>query len=57
MVAMAATCRPALGRTTAPLREPIGPLHWASAETATIWNGYMDGRSGEQAAREVLERL
>ncbi len=25
------------------LREPIGPLHWAGAETATVWNGYMDG--------------
>ncbi|HEU0024748.1 MAG TPA: flavin monoamine oxidase family protein [Thermoleophilaceae bacterium] len=41
------------------LREPIGPLHWAGAETATVWNGYMDGavRSGERAAAEVLERL
>ena len=41
------------------LREPIGPIHWASAETATVWNGYMDGavRSGERAAREVLEAL
>ena len=35
------------------LREPIGPLHWAGAEIATVWNGYMDGavRSGESAAR------
>jgi monoamine oxidase len=41
------------------LREPIGPLHWAGAEYATVWNGYMDGavRSGEQVAREVLDRL
>jgi monoamine oxidase len=41
------------------LREPIGPLHWAGAEYATVWNGYMDGavRSGEAAAREVLEGL
>ena len=41
------------------LREPIGPLHWAGAEIATVWNGYMDGavRSGETAAAEVLERL
>ena len=41
------------------LREPIGPLHWAGAEYATVWNGYMDGavRSGESAAREALERL
>ena len=38
------------------LREPIGPIHWAGAETAKVWNGYMDGavRSGEDAAREVL---
>jgi len=41
------------------LREPIGPLHWAGAEYATVWNGYMDGavRSGEEAASAVLERL
>jgi monoamine oxidase len=41
------------------LREPIGPLHWAGAEYATVWNGYMDGavRSGEAAASAVLERL
>ena len=38
------------------LREPIGPLHWAGTETATRWNGYIDGalQSGERAAREVL---
>jgi monoamine oxidase len=38
------------------LREPIGTLHWAGAETATVWNGYMDGAvsSGERAAAEVL---
>jgi monoamine oxidase len=38
------------------LRAPIGPLHWAGAETATVWNGYMDGavQSGERAAAEVL---
>jgi monoamine oxidase len=41
------------------LRAPIGPLHWAGAETATVWNGYMDGavRSGERAAAEVLSDL
>lgn len=40
----------------AALREPIGRLHWAGAETATRWAGYMDGavRSGERAADEVL---
>ncbi len=38
------------------LREPVGRLHWAGAETATVWNGYMDGavQSGERAAEEVL---
>jgi monoamine oxidase len=41
------------------LRQPIGPLHWAGAEYARIWNGYMDGavRSGEEVSAEVLERL
>src|SRR5215208_6491694 len=38
------------------LREPVDRIHWAGAETAEVWNGYMDGavRSGERAAREVL---
>ena len=38
------------------LRRPVGPIHWAGAETATVWNGYMDGalRSGERAATEAL---
>ena len=41
------------------LREPIGALHWAGAEYASVWNGYMDGavRSGEQAAAAVLGAL
>jgi monoamine oxidase len=41
------------------LREPIGPLHWAGAEYATVWNGYMDGavRSGETTAHAALELL
>jgi len=43
----------------AALREPIGPIHWAGAETATVWNGYMDGAvgSGRDAARTVLGEL
>ena len=38
------------------LREPIGAIHWAGAETALVWNGYMDGAigSGQDAARAVL---
>ena len=41
------------------LRAPVGPLHWAGAETATVWNGYMDGAisSGEDAARAALAAL
>jgi monoamine oxidase len=41
------------------LRASVGPLHWAGAETASVWNGYMDGavRSGEHVAEEVLARL
>jgi monoamine oxidase len=41
------------------LREPAERLHWAGTESSTYWNGYMDGavRSGERAAREVLEAL
>jgi monoamine oxidase len=39
------------------LREPVGRVHWAGSETATVWNGYMDGAvsSGERVARELLE--
>jgi monoamine oxidase len=41
------------------LREPVGPLHWAGAETATVWNGYMDGAvgSGQDAARAIVAEL
>ena len=41
------------------LREPIGPIHWAGTETATKWNGYIDGalQSGERAAREVMQSV
>lgn len=41
------------------LRDPVGPIHWAGTETATIWAGYMDGavQSGQRAAAEVLSRL
>jgi monoamine oxidase len=41
------------------LRKPTGLVHWAGSETATYWNGYMDGavRSGETAAKEVRGKL
>jgi monoamine oxidase len=40
------------------LQEPVGRIHWAGAETASEWSGYMEGAvaSGERAAREVLSR-
>ena len=43
----------------ATLRAPVGPIHWAGTETATYWNGYMEGavQAGERAAREVLSGL
>jgi monoamine oxidase len=41
------------------VRRPAGRIHWAGTETATVWNGYMEGavQSGERAAREVLAAL
>lgn len=41
------------------LRQTVGRIHWAGTETATVWNGYLEGalESGERAAREVLRRL
>jgi monoamine oxidase len=38
------------------LREPVGLIHWAGTETATVWNGYIDGAisSGRRAAAEVV---
>jgi monoamine oxidase len=41
------------------LRKPVGRSHWAGTETATYWNGYMDGavRSGERASDEVKKLL
>ncbi|MGB0384206.1 MAG: flavin monoamine oxidase family protein [Ardenticatenaceae bacterium] len=41
------------------LRKPVGRIHWAGTETATLWTGSMEGaiRSGERAATEVLTRL
>jgi len=38
------------------LREPVGRLHWAGTETASISFGSMDGavRSGERVCEEIL---
>ncbi len=41
------------------LREPVGRIHWAGTETATVWSGYMEGalQAGERAVAEVLPQL
>jgi monoamine oxidase len=38
---------------------PFGRVHWAGTETATYWNGYMDGAisSGQRAATEAIAEL
>lgn len=40
------------------LREPVGRIHWAGAEYAVEWSGYMEGavRSGRTTAEAVLAR-
>ncbi|MHA3683017.1 flavin monoamine oxidase family protein [Leucobacter sp. HY1908] len=40
-------------------RAATGAIHWAGTETASRWNGYIDGAvsSGRRAAEEVLELL
>ncbi|MGW6441687.1 flavin monoamine oxidase family protein [Lentzea sp. NPDC055074] len=40
-------------------RAATGGLHWAGAETASVWNGHIDGAitSGERAADEVMAAL
>ncbi|RIH74764.1 putative flavin-containing monoamine oxidase AofH [Meiothermus hypogaeus] len=46
-------------RYGAALREPVGLIHWAGTETATVWTGYVEGaiRSGQRAAQEVAVTL
>ncbi|XP_051764365.1 amine oxidase [flavin-containing] A isoform X2 [Ctenopharyngodon idella] len=41
------------------LRKPFGRIHWAGAETATQWCGYISGaiQSGQRAAMEVLAQM
>lgn len=41
------------------LRRPIGPIHWAGAETSERHYGYMEGavHTGQRAADEVAESL
>jgi monoamine oxidase len=37
------------------LTQPVGAVHWAGTDTATEWNGYMEGaiQAGERAAAEL----
>jgi monoamine oxidase len=39
------------------LRANVGRIHWAGTETATFWNGYVEGamQAGERAAADVLK--
>lgn len=41
------------------MSRPIGPVSWASTETATAWSGYMEGavQAGQRAALEAIESL
>jgi len=57
--AEAATARLRLAGYGEALRAPVGRIHWAGTETATRWNGYIEGalQSGERAAAEVLAAL
>ena len=49
----------ALTRYGRALRDPVGAVHWAGAETAVRWTGYLDGavESGQRAAVEVTRAL
>lgn len=40
-------------------RAPVGRVHWAGTETATVWHGFLEGalESGERAAREITRLL
>ncbi|WP_111656971.1 flavin monoamine oxidase family protein [Isoalcanivorax indicus] len=46
-----------LSRYGESMRVPHGRVHWAGTETASHWNGYVEGavRSGLRAADEVLQ--
>ncbi|WP_241032175.1 FAD-dependent oxidoreductase [Rhodococcus pseudokoreensis] len=40
-------------------RAPADRIHWAGSETASVWNGYIDGAisSGARAAEEIRKQL
>lgn len=41
------------------LTPPVGPIHWASTDTASVWSAYMEGavEAAERAVAEVLAAL
>lgn len=43
----------------AAMREPVGRIHWAGTEAASVWTGYLDGavRAGEVAAEQAIKVL
>lgn len=43
----------------AALNQPMGCVYWAGTERSLVWTNYIEGaiRSGQQAARQVIERL
>jgi monoamine oxidase len=43
----------------AALRDPVGPIHWAGAESAEVWINHLSGavQSGVRAAAEIVEVL
>ena len=51
--------RGALSRYGPALRKRTGRIHWAGAETAEYWNGYMDGavRSARRVTEQALAAL
>ena len=55
-----ANCGPLVWTTFgSALSAPIGPIHWASTDTATRWSAYMEGavEAGERAALAVVAEL
>lgn len=36
------------------IRRPLGNVHFAGTETATVWCGYMDGAGGTPSFRPFL---
>ena len=48
-----------LTRDLAELQEPAGPIHFASADNASLWGGFIDGaiESGLRESRRIIDAL